>query len=71
MRTFKHVILGGGMVAGYCAKELVERGLKPGELGSRSFSYRMYCIERHVTHMRISAYSRILFGYRSAIGGSD
>lgn len=28
----KNVILGGGMAAGYCAKELVERGLKPGEL---------------------------------------
>ena len=27
------VILGGGMVAGYAAKEFVERGLKPGELG--------------------------------------
>ncbi len=32
MNTQKYVILGGGMVAGYCAKELVERGLKPGEL---------------------------------------
>jgi len=32
MKTSKYVILGGGMVAGYCAKELVERGLKPGEL---------------------------------------
>jgi 3-phenylpropionate/trans-cinnamate dioxygenase ferredoxin reductase component len=28
----KYVILGGGMVAGYAAKELVDRGLKPGEL---------------------------------------
>jgi NADPH-dependent 2,4-dienoyl-CoA reductase/sulfur reductase-like enzyme len=28
----KYLILGGGMVAGYAAKELVERGLKPGEL---------------------------------------
>jgi NADPH-dependent 2,4-dienoyl-CoA reductase/sulfur reductase-like enzyme len=32
MNRAKHVILGGGMVAGYAAKELVERGLKPGEL---------------------------------------
>jgi NADPH-dependent 2,4-dienoyl-CoA reductase/sulfur reductase-like enzyme len=28
----KYAILGGGMVAGYAAKELAERGLKPGEL---------------------------------------
>ena len=28
----KYLILGGGMVAGYAAKEMVERGLKPGEL---------------------------------------
>jgi NADPH-dependent 2,4-dienoyl-CoA reductase/sulfur reductase-like enzyme len=32
MKHFKYVILGGGMVAGYAAKEMVERGLKPGEL---------------------------------------
>ncbi|MGH9734419.1 MAG: NAD(P)/FAD-dependent oxidoreductase [Candidatus Acidiferrales bacterium] len=32
MNESKYVILGGGMVAGYAAKELVERGLKPGEL---------------------------------------
>lgn len=32
MNPSKYVIVGGGMVAGYCAKELVERGLKPGEL---------------------------------------
>jgi NADPH-dependent 2,4-dienoyl-CoA reductase/sulfur reductase-like enzyme len=32
MNRAKYVILGGGMVAGYAAKELVERGLKPGEL---------------------------------------
>jgi NADPH-dependent 2,4-dienoyl-CoA reductase/sulfur reductase-like enzyme len=32
MSTTKYVILGGGMVAGYAAKELVERGLKPREL---------------------------------------
>jgi NAD(P)H-nitrite reductase large subunit len=32
MKKSKYVILGGGMVAGYTAKELVERGLKPGEL---------------------------------------
>jgi NADPH-dependent 2,4-dienoyl-CoA reductase/sulfur reductase-like enzyme len=32
MKKSKYMILGGGMVAGYAAKELVERGLKPGEL---------------------------------------
>src|SRR6267142_2729165 len=32
MNQSKFAILGGGMVAGYAAKELVERGLKPGEL---------------------------------------
>ena len=32
MNSAKFVIVGGGMVAGYAAKELVERGLKPGEL---------------------------------------
>lgn len=32
MSVSKYVILGGGMVAGYAAKELVNRGLKPGEL---------------------------------------
>lgn len=32
MSRTKYVIFGGGMVAGYAAKELVERGLKPGEL---------------------------------------
>jgi len=32
MQSVKYVILGGGMVAGYAAKELVDRGLKPGEL---------------------------------------
>lgn len=32
MIVSKYVILGGGMVAGYAAKELVNRGLKPGEL---------------------------------------
>ena len=32
MKNSKYLILGGGMVAGYCARELVERGLKPGEL---------------------------------------
>src|SRR5438309_7341651 len=30
--TSKFMILGGGMVAGYAAKQLVEFGLKPGEL---------------------------------------
>lgn len=33
MPTYKYAILGGGMVAGYAAKELAKRGLKPGELG--------------------------------------
>jgi NADPH-dependent 2,4-dienoyl-CoA reductase/sulfur reductase-like enzyme len=32
MDAYKHVVVGGGMVAGYAAKELVELGLKPGEL---------------------------------------
>ena len=32
MNRTKYVILGGGMVAGYAAKELVERGLNAGEL---------------------------------------
>jgi NADPH-dependent 2,4-dienoyl-CoA reductase/sulfur reductase-like enzyme len=32
MKTFPYVIAGGGMVAGYAAKEMVERGLKAGEL---------------------------------------
>ena len=32
MAQFKYVILGGGMVAGYAAKELAARGLRPGEL---------------------------------------
>jgi 3-phenylpropionate/trans-cinnamate dioxygenase ferredoxin reductase component len=32
MNTTKYVILGGGMVAGYAAKELVERSLKRSEL---------------------------------------
>ncbi len=30
---YQTIILGGGMVAGYAAKELVEHGLKPGDLG--------------------------------------
>lgn len=30
MDTSKFVIVGGGMVAGYTAKQLVESGLKPG-----------------------------------------
>lgn len=33
MHEYKNILLGGGMVAGYAAKELVEHGLKPGELG--------------------------------------
>jgi len=32
MDEYRFVILGGGMVAGYAAKQLVESGLKPGEL---------------------------------------
>jgi NADPH-dependent 2,4-dienoyl-CoA reductase/sulfur reductase-like enzyme len=32
MSSHEYIILGGGMVAGYAAKEFVERGLKPGEL---------------------------------------
>ncbi len=32
MQKTKYVILGGGMVAGYAAKELASQGLKPGEL---------------------------------------
>ena len=32
MKKSKYLILGGGMVAGYAAKEMVERGLKAGEL---------------------------------------
>ncbi len=28
----KYMIFGGGMVAGYAAKEMVERGLGPGQL---------------------------------------
>ena len=32
MKTSKYLILGGGMVAGYAAKQLVETGLKPREL---------------------------------------
>ncbi len=32
MRTSKYLLLGGGMVAGYAAKQLVENGLKAGEL---------------------------------------
>src|SRR5260370_22132675 len=32
MTKSKYLILGGGMVAGYAAKEMVEQGLKAGEL---------------------------------------
>ena len=32
VKRSRFVILGGGMVAGYAAKEMVDRGLKPGEL---------------------------------------
>jgi NADPH-dependent 2,4-dienoyl-CoA reductase/sulfur reductase-like enzyme len=33
MREYRTILLGGGMVAGYAAKEFVEAGLKAGELG--------------------------------------
>jgi NADPH-dependent 2,4-dienoyl-CoA reductase/sulfur reductase-like enzyme len=33
VNDYRTVVLGGGMVAGYAAKELAESGLKPGELG--------------------------------------
>ena len=33
MTNYRYLFLGGGMVAGYAAKEFVERGVKPGELG--------------------------------------
>lgn len=32
MKTTQYLMLGGGMVAGYAAKQLVESGLKPGQL---------------------------------------
>ena len=32
MKTSKYLILGGGMVAGYAAKQFVETGLRPREL---------------------------------------
>jgi 3-phenylpropionate/trans-cinnamate dioxygenase ferredoxin reductase subunit len=32
MERFKHVILGGGMVAGYAAKEMVKQGVEAGEV---------------------------------------
>ena len=32
MKSYKYLIIGGGMVAGYAAKELAERGLKPNEM---------------------------------------
>src|ERR1700758_32536 len=32
MQRLKYIILGGGMVAGYAAKELASQGLKSGEL---------------------------------------
>jgi NADPH-dependent 2,4-dienoyl-CoA reductase/sulfur reductase-like enzyme len=32
MKKYKYLIIGGGMVAGYAAKELAARGLKPNEL---------------------------------------
>jgi NADPH-dependent 2,4-dienoyl-CoA reductase/sulfur reductase-like enzyme len=32
MHPYRYVILGGGMVAGYAAQEMVTRGLRPGEL---------------------------------------
>jgi NADPH-dependent 2,4-dienoyl-CoA reductase/sulfur reductase-like enzyme len=33
MNSFKYVVLGGGVAAGYAAREFAERGLKRGELG--------------------------------------
>jgi NADPH-dependent 2,4-dienoyl-CoA reductase/sulfur reductase-like enzyme len=33
MHEYQTILLGGGMVAGYAAKEFVECGLKSGELG--------------------------------------
>ncbi|MFZ0592690.1 MAG: FAD-dependent oxidoreductase [Bryobacteraceae bacterium] len=33
VHEYRTILLGGGMVAGYAAKEFVESGLKPGELG--------------------------------------
>ena len=32
MQSSKYIILGGGMVAGYAAKEMIERGLRLGQL---------------------------------------
>jgi len=32
VQTYRYMILGGGMVAGYAAKEMIERGLRPGQL---------------------------------------
>jgi NAD(P)H-nitrite reductase large subunit len=32
MDRFKYVILGGGMVAGHAAKEMVKQGVEPGEV---------------------------------------
>ena len=40
MNESRFVILGGGMVAGYAAKQLVEMGLKPGELTIPGSSWR-------------------------------
>src|SRR5467141_2077176 len=39
MNESRFVILGGGMVAGYAAKQLVELGLKPGELAILSADF--------------------------------
>ena len=33
VHEYRTILLGGGMVAGYAAKESVEAGLKAGELG--------------------------------------
>ncbi len=33
VNEYRTILLGGGMVAGYAAKEFIELGLKPGELG--------------------------------------
>jgi monodehydroascorbate reductase (NADH) len=31
-KVYKYVIVGGGVSAGYAAREFVQQGLKPGEL---------------------------------------
>jgi len=41
MSKTRYLILGGGMVAGYAAKELIERGLKAGELAILSMEHEI------------------------------